>query len=542
MFIDFDQGSISVKYRTIVCSVRSPCSWWYVKISWWSCPRCSAAFIVADMQNLKHIVFWLTTKFLSYVRVDFLKMANIVPGYRHVVVGQSCTHGILCRHCRSLPCTGVRMCIKLHHLRTRCSVYYWDPNLNFWLWVSPGCKMHSYPALLEADWQSSTLNSSMTLISQPHVPLLLVLLPASASTTWLEGCHLDWKMAAREHRKAHDVEHVSELVFGVHIFDVDVLIHIDSVKASIKRNPAGSGHVSHRRTSAFLQIILISASLSSKMWSKAPKWESFAFVITWSTLNNSISSRLGCFFVLVLVCFLQASSPKGFSVPERYEKKIKCGNSVHAKTSIQRDNFRFSGNVRVSWSLFLTTSQHMGTNVGLPKIQFSPRSISNLQVSPAKSESWNNPNRQSCALFPHGNVVCNHLRDCECKYIQQSKRLAQALIRIVTVRDSLFTYHRKSGLPMRSKYTSHFRTSLRAYIWQFSHHLKWWSSRHLVETLYSCSTFFVANSKHLSTQFLRMTFHVIRPSLRFRLRFFQPRNFSSAPAEIRDSNIFFFPQ
>ena len=36
----------------------------------------------------------------------------------------------------------------------------------------------------------------------------------------------------------------------------------------------------------------------------------------------------------------------------------------------------------------------------------------------------------------------------------------------------------------------------------------------------------------------RMAFHVIRPSDRFCVRFFQPSNFSVAPAEIRDSNIF----
>ena len=37
---------------------------------------------------IRHIVFWLTTKFLSYVWADFLNMANIGLGYRHVVVRQ----------------------------------------------------------------------------------------------------------------------------------------------------------------------------------------------------------------------------------------------------------------------------------------------------------------------------------------------------------------------------------------------------------------------------------------------------------------------
>ena len=76
-------------------------------------------------------------------------------------------------------------------------------------------------------------------------------------------------MAAREHRKTHDVDqtdktiplitseiafrqHVCELVFGVRIFDLDFWIQVDSVKQPIKRDDSvGSGHVSHRRTSAF---------------------------------------------------------------------------------------------------------------------------------------------------------------------------------------------------------------------------------------------------------------------------------------------------
>ena len=74
-------------------------------------------------------------------------------------------------------------------------------------------------------------------------------------------------MAARKHREMHDVkqsakmkpvitgeitfrQHVSKLVFGVNIFDLDQCIQIDSVKQPIQRDSVGSGHVSHRRTSA----------------------------------------------------------------------------------------------------------------------------------------------------------------------------------------------------------------------------------------------------------------------------------------------------
>ena len=85
------------------------------------------------------------------------KMTNIVPGYRHVVVRQSCTNGIIVRFRRRFPCTRARIFIRLAHMRTRCcvfnrisgykfSLYEWDPNLNFLLWVSPDCEMHSKPS------------------------------------------------------------------------------------------------------------------------------------------------------------------------------------------------------------------------------------------------------------------------------------------------------------------------------------------------------------------------------------------------------------
>ena len=44
-------------------------------------------------------------------------------------------------------------------------------------------------------------------------------------------------------------QHVCELLLGVNIFDFDFGVQV--VKYPIKSDSAGSGHVSHRRTSAF---------------------------------------------------------------------------------------------------------------------------------------------------------------------------------------------------------------------------------------------------------------------------------------------------
>ena len=71
-------------------------------------------------------------------------------------------------------------------------------------------------------------------------------------------------MAAGKHRKIHDVKQtkkiaplisfsyqVSKLVSGVNIVNLDFGVQIDPIKQPIQRNSVGSGHVSHRWTSAF---------------------------------------------------------------------------------------------------------------------------------------------------------------------------------------------------------------------------------------------------------------------------------------------------
>ena len=115
---------------------------------------------------------------------------------------------------------------------------------------------------------------------------------------------------------------------------------------------------------------------SSCMYSWASKWESLALVTTWSTLENSSTSRLLFFFVLVVgvgALGFVAHSKHRRVIVDNFERSIsrclgvsrrmhyfyhqipdiKDGNTIHAQTSIQRNNFRFSWTVR-HWSLLLT--------------------------------------------------------------------------------------------------------------------------------------------------------------------------------------------
>ena len=58
--------------------------------------------------------------------------------------------------------------------------------------------------------------------------------------------------------------------------------------------------------------------------------------------------------------------------------------------------------------------------------------------------------------YPHDNIVCIHKYDEYMKSID-SGVLSHALVHFMIDRASLFTDHRISGLPIRSKY-KHFRT------------------------------------------------------------------------------------
>ena len=71
-------------------------------------------------------------------------------------------------------------------------------------------------------------------------------------------------------------EHVSEVVFGIDMFDLDFGILVDSVKEQSKRDSVASGHVSHCRTSTIDD--LLDHCCDEK--SKASKRESFAFEVT----------------------------------------------------------------------------------------------------------------------------------------------------------------------------------------------------------------------------------------------------------------------
>ena len=92
-----------------------------------------------------------------------------------------------------------------------------------------------------------------------------------------------------------------KLALGVNKFDLDLGVQIDSVKQPFYRNSVGSGPVSHCWNFCSLWLFWSeSHSLSSKMFNWASHWNKFVFVTTWSTFDNSSTSRTFLLLSLVL--------------------------------------------------------------------------------------------------------------------------------------------------------------------------------------------------------------------------------------------------
>ena len=111
--------------------------------------------------------------------------------------------------------------------------------------------------------------------------------------------------------------------------------------------------------------------------------------------------------------------------------------------------------------------QLIGTNVWLPKTLYVPPDVDfESSRSPAKSESWNSPNLHCLAVCPTWQYCLYSLVWWKSE-INRFMRLSQALVHFVLDRASLSTDHKISGRPFLARY-KHFRTNLRACIWQFT--------------------------------------------------------------------------
>ena len=160
---------------------------------------------------------------------------------------------------------------------------------------------------------------------------------------------------------------------------------------------------------------LITASMSSKMYSTAPNRENFAFDRTfWTSFRSNLSRWVGTlvwFWLCLFVVVLRDEFPRTLSLVllnrfgEEWNTFItKSQRSRAGIPSMRKPASReiISASVELcETEVCFLHIQLTGTNVLLPKMQKSAPDVDfESSRSPAKSESWNNPNLHCCAACP----------------------------------------------------------------------------------------------------------------------------------------------
>ena len=256
-------------------------------------------------------------------------------------------------------------------------------------------------------------------------------------------------MAAKEHRHIHDAkqtkkiapfitrktscgQQVSELFFGVNIFDLDFWVQVDSVKQPIQRDTVDHRHVSHHWASSFDDNLDHCLVVFNNVQPRFTLWEEVAFVVTWSRSDNCSTFWLPFPNLkldmrkqfpadsLIPLLFPEASWVDDFLLFDECNTSITTSHKSRAGIpSIRKP----ASKEIISDSMELWNTdvcflhiQLMGTNVDLQRyIGFHQMLIFESSRSPATSESWNKtqPTMLSCD-YTHENIACSHLR-YECK-------------------------------------------------------------------------------------------------------------------------------
>ena len=243
-------------------------------------------------------------------------------------------------------------------------------------------------------------------------------------------------------------QHVCELIFGVNVTDLRATLWDRETCVIVGLRP--------------LIIILTTASLSSKTHNIAPEPECVVFDGKWSMLVGiTLVCLIGmglCMFGLTTAEGFHSSSLLGPSVLFGAEWSTSITKSQRVRAGIpsirkpaSREMISASVKLCETEACFLHI-QRIGTNVWLPKKHKTPPDVDfESSQSPAKSESWNNPNLHCCAVFP----TPQYCRKSFVRWmyeIKRDNRLSQAFVHFVTTRASLFSDHKKTGLPTRARY------------------------------------------------------------------------------------------
>ena len=195
-------------------------------------------------------------------------------------------------------------------------------------------------------------------------------------------------------------QYVCELVFGVNVFDLDLLVQIDSLKQPIKSNSVDSGNMSHCMTPSFNDhldhcFVVFKTHTKKSLDAKTRRLREHnqCYSTRWSSLEIFDLSLISCLTVLSIVWVV---FPRTETVRSHKSRAGIPSNLNPASKEMMSD----SVNLCETEVCFLHI-QPMGTNVRLPNMhKILLKSIFESWRSLAKSESWNNTNLHCCTVFP----------------------------------------------------------------------------------------------------------------------------------------------
>ena len=344
-------------------------------------------------------------------------------------------------------------------------------------WVSPGCLTQSDSAQspnLSRHAKPSSSSSALTLPrSCSLLPVLTSISPSLVKLKcWQQQIKLKWLMFKKneEDCSTHRVwssllrRSASWCLVSTHLIWI-LGIQINSVKQPIKSNSVGSGYMSHCWTSAFddsfnhcfvalknvehrteLRRLRVRRNIINITHCKI-------VVMTWN---------LGLFWVCLFDVVLRDESPRTWSFVffdwfgEEWNTSItKSQRSRAGIPSMRKPAWReiFSASVKLcETGVCFLHIQLIGTNVWHLNMKKVPPEVDfESSRSPAKSESWNSPNLHCLAILPTWRY-CLYSHVWWIYQIYRFMRLSQAFVHFVIDRESLFTDHRISALPIRAKY------------------------------------------------------------------------------------------
>ena len=215
------------------------------------------------------------------------------------------------------------------------------------------------------------------------------------------------KMVPFVTRETSSGQHVRQLVFGVHIFDLDLGTKVDSVEQPVKRNYVGPGNMSHCSASSFDNHLdtcfIVFKNVQLKLTLRGMRVRKNWIHIGKSTFPDFYCLDLDVFFGL-------SSVPQLFPVAGKTEVALSCDRNTSITTSHKSRAGKPSIRKPASNDIISDSVDMCETEVCFLYIQLM---VTNVRLKQSQSLGIT-PIDNAELCFPHDNIDGIHSCD-DCK-------------------------------------------------------------------------------------------------------------------------------